>query len=138
MFWAYLWWSIEFLYVPPFAYGTVLVGVSLIASAIYQRPFSETKWRQTYSLVVLQFLFFPSTVAVAALGGVGFSPLVKPNYLGLRVEDAFVIGSLAVGACWIWRMRGLRWFATCLVMLQLWLLAGAYFIAGMALTGRWL
>jgi hypothetical protein len=138
MFWEYLRWSIGFLYVPPFAYGTLLVGVSLIASAIYERPFSETKWRENYSLVVLQFLFFPSTLAVAALGSVGFSPSVNPNYWGLRAEDAFVIGSLAVGVYWILRMRGLRWFAASLAMLQLWLLAGAQFIAGMALTGRWL
>ena len=37
-----------------------------------------------------------------------------------------------------WKMKGLRWFALSLALLQLWLLAAANFIAGMSLTGTWL
>jgi hypothetical protein len=35
-------------------------------------------------------------------------------------------------------MKGLRWFALSLAILQLWLLAAASFIAAMSLTGTWL
>jgi hypothetical protein len=139
-FWTYLRWSLEFLYVPPFAYGTLLLGLSLIASVIRQRPFSKLTWKQTYSIVVLQFSFFPAALAVAVVGRVDWQQphFPGPNYWGLRAEDAFALGSLVVGGYWVWRMKGLRWFALSLAMSQLWLLAAANFIAGMSLTGTWL
>jgi hypothetical protein len=139
-FWTYLRWSLEFLYEPPFVYGTLLLGLSFIASVIRQRPFYRPIWKQTYSIVVLQFLFFPASLAVGVLGRVDWTQphFPGPNYWGLRAEDLFDLGSLILGSYWVWRMKGLRWFALSLTMLQLWLLAAAGFIAGMSLTGTWL
>ena len=139
-FWTYLRWSLEFLYEPPFAYGTLLFGLSFVASVIRQRPFQKPIWKQTYSIVVLQFMFFPAALAVAVLGRVDWTqnPFPGPNYWGLRAEDIFDLGSLILSVYWVWRMKGLRWFALSLAMLQLWLLAAAGFIAGMSLTGTWL
>jgi hypothetical protein len=138
--WTYLHWSLEFLYMPPFAYGTLSLGLSFIASVIRQRPFSKPIWQQTYFIVVLQFLFFPATLAVAVLGRVDWQQphFPGPNKWGLRVEDVFALGSLIVGIYWVWRMKGLRWFAVSLAMLQLCLLAAANFVAAMSLTGTWL
>jgi hypothetical protein len=135
--WTYLRWSLEFLYAPPFAYVTLVISLSFIASVVRQRPFHATNWKQNYSLVMLQFLFFPSTLIVASIGAVPL-PRLSPNYWGLRALDVFAIGSLVVGAYWTWRMKGLRWFAVSLTLLQLWVLAGAQFIGGMALSGDWL
>jgi hypothetical protein len=139
-FWTYLRWSLEFLYVPPFVYGTLLIGLSFIASAIRQRPFFKPIWKKTYYIVVLQFLLFPATLAVAVLGRVDWQqvPFPGPNRWGLRSEDFFALGSLIVSGYWVWCMKGLRWFALSLAMLQLWLLAAANFIAGMSLSGKWL
>jgi len=139
-FWTYLLWSLEFLYVPPLAYGTLLLGLSFIASVIRQRPFSKPIWKTNYSIVLLQFLFFPATLAVAVLGRVDWQqvPFPGPNAWGLRAEYVFALGSLIVGGYCVWRMKGLRWFALSLAMLQLWLLAAANLIAAMSLTGNWL
>jgi hypothetical protein len=139
-FWTYLRWSLEFLYVPPFLYGTVVLALSLIASAIRQRPFNKPIWKQTYTIVILQFLFFPAVLTVAVVGQVDWQQphFPGPNYWGLRAEDLFDLGSLILGVYWVRRMKGLRWFALSLAILQLWLLAVASFIASMSLTGTWL
>jgi hypothetical protein len=139
-FWTYLRWSLEFLYEPPFVYATLLLVSNFIASIIRQSPFRKPISKQTYFIVVLQFLFFPATLAVAVLGRVDWQqPHVPgPNYWGLRAEDLCDLGSLILGIYWVWRMKGLRWFALSLVILQLWLLQAAGFIAAMSLTGTWL
>lgn len=138
--WTYFRWSLEFLYTPPFVYGSLLLCLSFIASVIFQRPFSKPIWKRTYFIVVLQFLFFPATLAVAVLGRVDWQQphFPGPNKWGLRAEDVFALGSLIVSGYCVWKMKGLRWFALSLAMLQLWLLAAANFIAGMSLTGTWL
>lgn len=137
---TYLYWSLEFLYKPPFAYGTLALGLILIASVICQRPFSKPIWKRTYFIVLLQFIFFPATLAVAVLGRVDWQQphFPTPNNWGLRAEDVFALGSLMVSIYWVWRMKGLRWFAVSLAILQIWLLAAANFIAAMSLRGTWL
>jgi hypothetical protein len=124
----------------PFVYGTLLLGLNFIASVIRQRPFQKPIWKQTYSIAVLQFLFFPATLAVAVVGRVDWQQahFPGPNHWGLRVEDLFDLGSLILSVYLVGRMKGLRWFALSLVMLQFWLLVAAGFIAGMSLTGTWL
>ena len=139
-FWTYLRWSLEFLYSPPFLYGTLLCGLSLVASVVRQRPFDKPIWKQTYAIVALQFLFFPAVLTIAVLGRVDWQQphFPGPNYWGLRAEDLIDFGSLILGSYWVWRMKGLRWFALSVVIFQLWLLAAAGFIAAMSLTGTWL
>jgi hypothetical protein len=43
-----------------------------------------------------------------------------------------------MGAFWIYKMKGLRWFAASLVVLLQVILTGAGFIAGMSVSGEWL
>jgi hypothetical protein len=85
-------------------------------------------------------MFFPASLAVAVCGRVEWTqqPFPGPNYRGLRAEDLFEVGSLILTVYRVSRMKGLRWLALSLAMLQLWLLAAAGFIAGMSLTGTWL
>jgi hypothetical protein len=139
-FWTYVRWSLEFLYRPPFIYGTFLLGLNFAASVTRQRPFRTPIWKQTYSVIIVQFLFFPAALAVAVIGRVDWQQPHSsgPNHWALQAENAFAIGSLIVSGYWAWRMKGLRWFAVSLALLQLWLLAAANFIAGMSLTGDWL
>jgi hypothetical protein len=138
-FWTFLSWSLEFLYVPPFLYGTLLVILNVIVASLRQKPFVATCWKQHYSWTILQFLFFPATLAVAVIGQVDWQQAVgQENVWGLRATDAFLFGSLLTGTCGVWKMKGVRWFAAGLAILQVWVLAGAQFVAGMALSGRWL
>jgi hypothetical protein len=62
----------------------------------------------------------------------------KPNVAGEWIENGLFVASLLVGGFGIYRMKGLRWFATAIFVLQAWVLAGAGLIAGMALSGQWL
>jgi hypothetical protein len=135
MFVPYLWWSLEFLFYPPFLFVTLVIALGLLVSILIQKPFGQEIWKGRYPFAALQFVCFPATLLVAALGAVN-GP--EPNNWGLRATDAIAIISLGVGIYWIWLMKGLRRFAISVAILQLWMLAGANFIAGMALTGRWL
>ncbi len=139
-FWTYLLWSLEALVVPPFVYTTAALALNLIASIVRQRPFNKPIWKQTYTSVILQFLFFPSVIAVGVVGRVDWQAphFPRPNQWGLRAVELFDAGSLIVFVYWVWKMKGLRWFALSLGILQLWLLAAAVFIASMSLTGTWL
>lgn len=139
-FWRYLTWSLEFLYTPPFCFVTLGILASLSASTFYQRRSAKEIWKRNCSLPIVQFLCFPATIAVAAAGYVDWQPpnYHGPNNWGLRAEDLLALISLTLGIFWVWKMKGLRWLATSLALLQLWFLAGANFIAGMALTGQWL
>jgi len=46
--------------------------------------------------------------------------------------------SLALAAFWVYRMKGLRWFAVSVVTVLEMILVGAFFVAGMAISGDWL
>ena len=45
---------------------------------------------------------------------------------------------LALGGFWVYRMKGFRWFAFSLVAVLQMILMGAFFVAGMAVSGDWL
>ncbi|HTZ74914.1 MAG TPA: hypothetical protein VMB47_13410 [Candidatus Aquilonibacter sp.] len=96
--------------------------------------------KRTYPIAIVQFFAFPVTLAVAVVGAVDWQQphFPGPNHRALLTEDALLLFSLALGSYWTWKMKGVRWFAISLVLLQLWLLAAANFIAGMSLTGTWL
>jgi len=85
-------------------------------------------------------LFFPAKVAVGVLFPAvsAVRPHLKENVFGHRLLDALFYLSLAMSAFWVWRMRGLRWFAASLLLLQQVVLIGAGFVAGMSVSGDWL
>ena len=135
-FWTYFRWSLAFVYKPPFLYATLLFVGSLAASAVFQRPFATERWRRSYWVVVVQFFFFVATLAIGAAGPVNH--LQPANRWGRWAVDAVSWISLCLGSYWVWKMKGSRWFATSVTLLQLWILFAASFVAGMALTGDWL
>ena len=137
----YMMWSIEFLLFPPICFATTAVVASLVTAIVKQKPFSDISIRKnTARIVVLQALIFVLTISIAVVGYVDWIP---PNYHGpneraLHLETALAIASVVLSIYWVIRMRGYRWYATSLSLFQLLALTGANFIAGMALTGRWL
>jgi Na+-translocating ferredoxin:NAD+ oxidoreductase RnfD subunit len=54
------------------------------------------------------------------------------------MENYCIAVALILAALAVILTKGSRWFVTSLMLLQLWLLACAKEVAGMALTGRWL
>jgi hypothetical protein len=139
-FQTYFLWSVEFLVVPPYRYITLFVAINLAASIIKQRPFKRSNWVRTVRFPAIVFLCFIATIAVAAGGYVSVNhiSIAEPNHWGLRACHLLAFMSFGAGTYWIYRLKGLRWFAVSVTFLQLWLLAGANFIAVMALTGDWI
>jgi hypothetical protein len=39
---------------------------------------------------------------------------------------------------WVYRMKGIRWFAVCVLAIQEVFVLGAMFMAGMSISGDWL
>lgn len=139
-FWTYSKWALEFLYVPPFVFGTLILGGILGASIVSQKSTGREIWRRNSRILIgialVQVLLFPALITVGVMGAI--SHLATPKPWAVRSLDALLIVSLLLAAYCIWRAKGLRWFAGSLMLLQFWVLLGASFIADMSVTGDWL
>jgi hypothetical protein len=122
-FWLQAWRSLEAVVVMPSLLLMLLGAVSsLVLSVVQQRPLTSPNWRSYYWLAGTQSFFFPAIVSVSLSG---------------RLNRAAILlcFAAAAGTFWIYRMKGLRWFACSLIALQDVLLLGAFFIAVMSVTG---
>jgi hypothetical protein len=133
-------WSLEFLALPP---ALLLAGICAISAAVAfvrKHPLHTGLWRPSYWLIFTQLLFFPAMVAVGVLFPAVSSvrPHLKENVMGHRLLDGLFYLSLATSAFWVWRMRGVRWLAVSLLLLQQVILSGAGFVTGMSVRGDWL
>jgi hypothetical protein len=132
-------WSLEALGLPPVLLLTAVFGLILIAAVMHDKPFRKGACRRSNWLVLTQLVFFPLTVAVGALfPASGAGPYAKPNVWGGRLLDASFYLSLASACFWVYRMKGLRWFAIGLIALQEVFVLCAGFVAGMSVSGSWL
>ena len=119
----------------------LLLIIGLFVSLVWRKPSWHALWKPYYSLVFTQLLFYPAIIAIGVLYRVAYNPTHPPpkvNPFGDLTMDALFGLSLVSGVFWICRMKGLRWFTLCLVLLQQILLFGALFVAGMSITGDWL
>ena len=118
---------------------TFALAANLIV-ALGHRPFPSERWTRHYWLAFLSLLFIPITIAIGEIGWVdpAMRPRPMPNALLLRTNDGLFVASAPLGIFWMYRMKGLRWFASAFALIQLWILLLAGFIASMALTGDWL
>jgi hypothetical protein len=122
-FWLQAFRSLEAVVVVPSLLLMLLgAGSSLVLSLVQQRPLTSPSWRSYYWLALTQSFFFPAIVSVSVLG---------------RINRAAILlcVAAAVGTFWIYRMKGLRWFAFSLIAAQYVLLLGAFFIAVTSVTG---
>jgi hypothetical protein len=133
-------WSVQFLGVPPVLLMTAVCIVVVAVAFVRQQPFKRQLWRTWHWLIFTQLLFFPAVVAVGVLFPAVSSvrPDLRENVMGHRLLDGLFYLSLATGAFWVWRMRGLRWLAASLLLVQQVILIGAGFVAGMSVSGDWL
>jgi hypothetical protein len=139
-FWWLLRQSLEGLYVWPFLLVTLVLVANLVIALVHRWPFNFGRWKPEYWLVLLSFLFIPITIAIGQAGWIdpSISPRPAPSELLLWTNNGFLIASLVLSVFWVCRMKGLRWFASAVVLIQLWMLFWAGLVAGMALTGDWL
>ena len=124
--------------IPPIFFTFSGGAVSLIFAYRKQRPFQSSLWRNHYWLVVTQVLFFPGIISAAVLYPASGPPYYHGLSRGVAVLDILFGLSLALAAFWILRMKGFRWFAASAVLTVQAILMGAFFIAGMAVSGDWI
>ena len=132
-------WGVQALALPPLLAILIVCCVILVIEWVRQKPLQNQLWHQHYWLVLTQLLFFPAIIAVGVLYGSATTwPNPQPNAIGNLWLNVLFCGSLGLGAFWVYKMKGLRWFAASLVVLQQVILIGAGFIAGMSVSGEWL
>jgi hypothetical protein len=138
--WRYFVWLCEqaagFIVFPPVLICSAVLSIIIAGLCVGLHPIKAGLWKRSYWFVFTQLLFYPAVLAVAVLGA---STLNRPpNQLALKYADILPLPSLALASFWIWRMKGLRWLALALVMLQELLLFGPFLVAERAMTTRWL
>jgi len=138
-FWTLTVWSIQSLfYMPPLTALFILALLSLSLAAWKQRPLQSPRWKRSHWLVLTQLLFFPAVISIGVLYPAPGPSFYHPESVASRVCDFLGLLSLALGAFWVFRMKGVRWFAISLVAALQMILMGAFFVAGMAVSGDWL
>lgn len=138
---TFFWWGMEAWTLPSPVLAVGLLSLGSVFLCIFRQRQMRAHWRASYWLIFTQLLFYPLIIAV----GVGFQadttgPIRAghPNARGEHLLDVLTWASLVTGCFWVYRMKGFRWLAVSLVVLQEVMIFGAMFIAGMSVTGDWL
>jgi hypothetical protein len=133
-------WAVQFLLIPPFLFITFsLVSVCGILTWKSRRQVCENSTGLINGLAA-QSVFFPCLITLAIFGAAETHPMLRytPFPQAIALDSFLRYSSLLVGVYWIYRMRGIRKLAISLVLIFQWILLGADFIAGMAITGDWI
>jgi len=133
-------WGLEFWKIPP-PLAVAIICLVGVAICLFRPSHVHANRKRSYWLVSTQLLFYPMAIAL----GVAFQATVhspteplQPNRLGERLLDVLTIASLVTAAFWVYYMKGLRWLAVSLVILQETVICGALFVAGMSVSGDWI
>ena len=138
-FWTLSVWSLQsLLYIRPLPLLLIGACLSLALAFWKQRPFQNPLWKNSHWFVLTQLLFFPTTISIGVL-----YPASSPSFSHANSTASTASGllgwlSLALAAFWVYRMKGFRWFAFSVVAVLQMILMGAFFVAGMAVSGDWL
>ena len=137
-FWTLSVWSLQSLLYTSLLLLLIAACLSLVLAFWKQRPFSCPLWKSSHWFVLTQLLFFPLVISIGVL-----YPAPSPSSYHASSTAGWVSGllgwlSLALAAFWVYRMKGVRWFAFSLVAILQIILMGAFFISGMAVSGDWL
>jgi hypothetical protein len=133
-------WGLDFWRIPPLMILAILSLLSVTA-CLFRPSHVHANWKRSYWLVSTQLLFYPLAIAIGSAFQARIHPPTEPlnpNRLGERLLDALTITSLVTAAFWVYYMKGLRWLAVSLVILQETVIWGALFVAGMSVSGDWI
>jgi hypothetical protein len=132
-------WSLDSLvHIPPLLAILISACLSLALAFWKQRPSQNPLWRHSHWLVLTQLLFFPIVISIGVL-----YPASSPSFYHAESVASRACGflgwlSVALAAFWVYRMKGFRWFGFSVVAVLQTILTGAFFVAGMAVSGDWL
>jgi hypothetical protein len=117
---------------------TIPLLISFVLSLIVNSPFKGGQYRSKYLIVFIPALL---SVAILALGAIlRHDPTSRP--LISKVAQYLILFLLAthipIGGYIVYYMRGFRWFAVSVVLLQLWWSFLIGFVSLMSVTGDWL
>jgi len=133
-------WGLEAWRLPPLLI-TGLASLTSLVLSLFRSPEIKSHWRTSYWLIFTQLSFYPLAIAVGVLFQAASTPPFdqsRSNSLGEHILDAITLLSLGMASFWVYRMKGLRWLAGSLVVLEEVIVLGALFVAGMSVTGDWL
>jgi hypothetical protein len=137
----YFKWSLQGLWsLPHTLLITLILLGNLLGSLILRWPFRRDRWKKNYWLVFTNFLSTPVLLAVGVVWAVDTSqvPREQSHISAAWTVNGIFIASAVFGIYLIYRMKNVRWFAASMILISLWLLFWAGFIATMALNGDWL
>jgi hypothetical protein len=138
-FWTLSVWSFQaLLHFPPFLAFLIFACLSLALAYWKQRPFQSGLWKHSHWFVLTQLLYFPVVISLGVL-----YPASGPSFYHAESTASRACGllswlSLVTAAFWVYRMKGFRWFGFGVVAVLQMILMGAFFVAGMAVSGDWL
>ncbi len=133
-------WGLDFWRIPPLLVMAVIC-LAGVAICLFRPSRVRANWRRSYWLVSIQLLFYPLAIAIGSAFQAKVHPPTEPlnpNRLGEHLLDALTIASLIGAVFWVYYMKGLRWLAVSLVILQETIICGALFVAGMSVSGDWI
>ncbi len=129
--------ALEFVIAPPYCFLSGLCALAVGYTWRRQQRSISRLWAPSCWLFLTHLVFFGTAICL----GVRYS-LRPPGDVdfnqGVLALDTLWIGSLLSCALWIWRMKGIRLYASGLMTLLEMLTAGALFVAGVAVAGDWL
>ena len=134
-------WALEFMIVPPLCFAFGFAAISLVWAGLKQRRLKTRLWKPYYWLFAAHLLFFVAAITVGVLMA---NPITNPSIphhaerSAKLLLDAVTYCSIASCGFWIWRMKGIRWFAASLMALAELVTWGAFVVAGMSISGDWL
>jgi hypothetical protein len=133
-------WAFEAVILPPIFAILAVSIVGLIGGTRGTIHF-KVSWRRGYSLALTHLLFFVAIVGVGTFGAATPGVWRGETYVSRPATWCLTIlfySSFVSWAFWIWRMKGLRWFAAGLVGVMQAFVVGASFVAAMSVSGDWL
>jgi len=113
----------------------LLIG-NLLTALAFSRRGLRNSWKRSHWLVFTSLLLFPAVVAAGAIfSAEPHAQAPKVIRFGQSALDAILLLTLLVGTYCVYVMRGLRWLALSILLVEECLLFGAMFIAGRAGCG---
>ena len=129
--------SFEFLVVPPFLFITL--GLSVLLWFAARRVSKKGLWRQNLWLLSLQFLVFPALILIGYEAAVPSSTFAsQPAKWAVVAGDVAIAFGAIYGLACVYRMKDVRPFAFCVLLVQCWMTQGAALVTSCAITGLWL
>jgi hypothetical protein len=138
-FWTLSVWSLQsLLYIPQLLILLVAAWLGVVLAFWKQRPFQNPLWKSSHWLVLTQLLFFLTVISIGVLYPASSPSFYHMSSTAVRATGLLGWLSLALAAFWVYRMKGIRWFAFSVVAMLEIILMGAFFVSGMAVSGDWL